>query len=292
MQTTEILQKKIKTSHDLLSIVKTMKTLAAVNIRQYEGAVKALEEYNRIVDQGWRIWFHEQQRIAPVPDHHEMICLVLGSDQGMCGAFNETILDFLKQNQNKWRQRYSNILYWSVGERMQAGLLNLTGRIDEHFALPGSLNGIQTRVQTLVQRLEACRREKGMETVHILFNRMKGGAAFEPTDLRVLPLDENWMKAFQKQPHPGRCIPRLGLSREPLFRHLFSQYIFVSFYRALAQSLASENAARLQSMQAAEKNILEMEENLQQKFRETRQNRITSELLDIISGFEAIHDQE
>jgi F-type H+-transporting ATPase subunit gamma len=52
--------------------------------------------------------------------------------------------------------------------------------------------------------------------------------------------------------------------------------------------MASENAARLNSMQAAEKNIMEMQEELEGKFRETRQTMITEELLDIISGFEAI----
>ena len=77
-----------------------------------------------------------------------------------------------------------------------------------------------------------------------------------------------------------------------MFSHLFRQYLFVSFYRAFAQSLAGENAARLMAMQAAEKNIMELEEELQARFREQRQAGITSELLDIISGFEALNDED
>ena len=70
---------------------------------------------------------------------------------------------------------------------------------------------------------------------------------------KVLPLDKTWAETYTSREWPNRCLPMMGLPREVMFTHLFSQYLFVSFYRALAQSLASENAARLMAMQAAEK---------------------------------------
>jgi F-type H+-transporting ATPase subunit gamma len=82
----------------------------------------------------------------------------------------------------------------------------------------------------------------------------------------------------------------MGLSQDEMFTHLLHQHLFVSFYRAFAQSMAGENAARLIAMQAAEKNILEMEEELLALFREQRQASITNELLDIVSGFEALSE--
>ena len=109
---------------------------------------------------------------------------------------------------------------------------------------------------------------------------------------KVLPLDKTWAETYTSREWPNRCLPMMGLPREVMFTHLFSQYLFVSFYRALAQSLASENAARLMAMQAAEKNILELEEELQALFREQRQAGITGELLDFISGFEALSDED
>ena len=84
----------------------------------------------------------------------------------------------------------------------------------------------------------------------------------------------------------------VGLPHDEMFSHLIRQYLFVSFYRAFAQSLASENAARLIAMQAAEKNISELEEKLQASFREQRQASITNELFDIISGFEALSEED
>jgi F-type H+-transporting ATPase subunit gamma len=75
---------------------------------------------------------------------------------------------------------------------------------------------------------------------------------------------------------------------EPLFSRLIRQYLFISLYRATVESLASENAARLAAMQAAEKNIEERLTVLNAEYRQQRQNLITGELLDIVSGFEAL----
>jgi F-type H+-transporting ATPase subunit gamma len=98
------------------------------------------------------------------------------------------------------------------------------------------------------------------------------------------------MDQYKRQKWPSTCLPLLGLTGEELFSHLFRQYLYVSLFRAFAQSIASENAARLASMQAAEKNIVELEDVLLARFRETRQTAITAELLDIIAGFEAISE--
>jgi F-type H+-transporting ATPase subunit gamma len=75
---------------------------------------------------------------------------------------------------------------------------------------------------------------------------------------------------------------------EKLFRALIREYLFVSIYRAFANSLASENASRLAAMQSAEKNIEERLEELFTQFHRQRQMTITEELLDIVAGFEAM----
>lgn len=73
-----------------------------------------------------------------------------------------------------------------------------------------------------------------------------------------------------------------------LFSALIRQYLFVSIYRAFAESLASENASRLAAMQLAEKNINERLEELDTDYHRQRQGSITAELLDIAAGFEAL----
>ncbi len=77
---------------------------------------------------------------------------------------------------------------------------------------------------------------------------------------------------------------------ERLFSALIRQYLFVSLFRGFAESLASENASRLASMQGAERNIEEWLGELNTRFHQQRQMSITEELLDIVAGFEALKD--
>jgi len=87
---------------------------------------------------------------------------------------------------------------------------------------------------------------------------------------------------------PSRSLPLWTMPRERLFAALLRQYLIVSIFRAGAEALASENASRLASMQGAERNIEDSLGDLRLQFHQHRQMAITGELLDIISGFEAL----
>jgi F-type H+-transporting ATPase subunit gamma len=81
------------------------------------------------------------------------------------------------------------------------------------------------------------------------------------------------------------------LDRKTLLSRLLRQYFFVSTFRACAESQASEHASRLDAMQSAEKNQDERLDEVTTLYRRMRQEAITTELLDVVSGFEAVmHD--
>ena len=287
MESLEALKKKIKTAGDLLSVVKTMKALAAVNIRQLERAVSSLDEYSRINDAAWQAFFRFQAKLGvKVPDR--AVCLVLGSDQGMCGQFNEVILEKALALEKALTGQGVGVVFWTSGERVRAGLEDSGKTVEKHFPLPGGISGITGRVRDVVQAASDRQRETAMERFFIVFNELIKASGYKPAQARLLPLDQDWLDKYKAEPWPGRCLPLLGLSRKELFSHLFWQYLFVSLYRSYGQSLAAENAARLTAMQAAEKNIEEMGENLQARFRDTRQSTITAELLDVVTGFMAL----
>lgn len=287
MLTLEALKKKIKTSHDLLAVVRTMKSLAAVNIRQFEGAVASLERYSQVVEIGWQALFRSPRYIIPPSENRQMVFLVVGSDQGMCGQFNDVIAQLAAVRRQDETNSGGQISFWTSGERLHS-IVEEVQPSEEHFILPGSLSDIVEQVQRVIETFEQWQQSRGVETLIVFYNQLVRGGSYEPVYQRLLPLDQQWVEDRGRRKWPDRCIPLLGIDREELFRHLFRQYLFVSLYKAFAQSLAGENAARLRSMQAAEKNIRELSETLEAKFRETRQNIITSELLDIISGFEAV----
>ncbi len=108
--------------------------------------------------------------------------------------------------------------------------------------------------------------------LHLFYNRHKSRATYEPVSQRLLPLDETWQRDLVKLPWPTKnVLPEVfGDSTETL-RALISEYLFVSLFRACAESLASENASRLAAMQRADKNIDELLDDLRGSFYRVRQ---------------------
>ena len=269
-----------------------MKSLAAVNIRQFERAVESLEQYRAVVDMGWSVFLRMGRPTLSPSLNHGDVCLVVGSDQGMCGQFNESLWPFLQEQVKERTVQGRNWDYWSLGEKVHGMLEDAGVPNPVHFPAPGSLNAVTERVQEAIGKVEEWRSAKKLETLYLCHHVLGEQGGYVPVFQRVLPLDASWAKDYGGAPWPNRCLPMLGSNRETMFAHLFRQYLFISFYRAFAQSLAGENAARLMAMQAAEKNILELQDDLQALFREQRQAAITSELLDIISGFEALKEED
>ena len=104
----------------------------------------------------------------------------------------------------------------------------------------------------------------------------------------MLPLDETWLHNLAEINWPTQNLPEVMNSRERTLTALVREYLFVTLFRACAESLASENASRLSAMQRAEKNIDELQEELNRTFHRLRQSGIDEELFDVISGFEAM----
>jgi len=151
METLETLSRKIKTSHDLLSVVKTMKSLAAVYIRQYEAAAEAMDEYNDIVNNAWMALFKIQTPFRKKRVTNKAVLLVLGSDQGMCGQFNENIIQHALQKSILLKEEGVDYVFWSAGERVRVGIEE-EDAIEEHFFLPSSPGAISDLMYEIVTR--------------------------------------------------------------------------------------------------------------------------------------------
>jgi len=126
--------------------------------------------------------------------------------------------------------------------------------------------------------------------MHLYYNEYVSGANYRPQTLKLLPVDRQWLMNLQKKRWDSRTLPLFTIEWETILRSLIREYLFVSIYRAFANSLASENASRLAAMQNAEKNIEERLEELDVQFHSQRQMTITEELLDIVAGFEAMKE--
>ena len=290
MQTTEYLKRRIQSAQDLLGVVKTMKALAAVSIRQYQRAVESLGEYNRTVEMGLQIVLRQSvETTAQARSKTTRLgAIVFGTDQGLCGQLNNIIVSHAVEEMNRTPVRPENRTVIAVGMRA-ADLLEDAGQpVFEILTTPGSTAGITPMVQDITLLLEDWRFKRQVEHMHLFYNEYISGATYRPRTLRILPVEEAWLKNLQKQPWKSRTLPLFTMNWENLFRALIREYLFISIYRAFAHSLASENASRLAAMQSAEKNIEERLEELFIQFHRQRQMVITEEILDIVSGFEAL----
>ena len=295
MQTLDSLKRRIKSAEDLQSIVRTMKALAAVSIRQYEKAVESLVEYNRTTELSLHVVLTDrgqeflEEGIRP---GGRVGALIFGSDQGMCGQFNDVIADFALSNLIEMGIDEKNWLLMSIGLRVDGRLRDAGYPIQKHLALPGSVGGISREVQAIVTTLESWRLHRGVNTVYLFYNRPISGAAYRPTTVRLLPIDVERLRNMETKTWPSHILPIFSMDRQQLLKALIRQHLFVLMFRAFAESLASENAARLTAMQSAEQNIEDRLQLLTQEYHGLRQNSITSELLDIVSGFEVLTNDQ
>jgi F-type H+-transporting ATPase subunit gamma len=110
---------------------------------------------------------------------------------------------------------------------------------------------------------------------------------YEPARQRLLPLDAQWERSLRRIDWPTKHPPQVLDSTSRSLLTLIGEYLFVSLFRACAESLAAENASRLAGMQRAEHNIADRLTQLRAAFNEMRQSAIDEELFDLIAGFEA-----
>jgi F-type H+-transporting ATPase subunit gamma len=105
----------------------------------------------------------------------------------------------------------------------------------------------------------------------------------------LLPLDAKWQQGLVKVKWPDGALPEVMGAGTATLRALIREYLFISLFRACAESLASENASRLAAMERADRNIDELLSNLRNTTRRLRQSSIDEELFDVVSGFEALN---
>ncbi len=286
-----VFQKKIKTMNSLKSIIKTMKILSAINIASYEKSVKALQHYYQSVKLGLIACLLQSPQIVQAVEGKKAAskrtgAVIFGSDQGMVGQFNDQIAEYAHK---ELALISAEKIIWPVGERVYSRLVDYPDlNIKNPFTLPNSIGHISILISQLLDEIERERTIANVDQLLIFYNRPVSGAKFEPTCLSLLPIDKKWMNSFIVKKWPTNMIPEVVDGVEITFSTLIRQHLYTSIIKACAESLASENACRLASMQVAEKHIDELLERQYLKYNQERQNRIDEELFDLVSGFEVI----
>ena len=289
--TTASLRRKIDSAGDLQSVVRTMKAMAASSIGQYEQSVRALAGYYRTVELGLAACIRRSERAAdghgPAAQTEARVigAVVFGSDQGLVGRFNDVVAEHAIETLSALSGKP---LVWAVGERVHAHLsdagLPLVGR----FTVPTAVKAIASLVGQILVETETDHGAGRVTELHLVYNRPVSGAVYAPVSQRLLPLDDTWRRTLAERPWPTARVPEVMGGDTATVRAFIREYLFVSLFRACAESLASENASRLAAMQRADMNIDELLEDFNGRFHRVRQSGIDEELFDVIAGFEVL----
>lgn len=290
------LRHQIGSAEDLKSVVRTMRASAAAAIGQYEKSVAALADYARTVELGLGVCLRAvdaaqvHPRISPRPLPGSVHAVVFGSDQGLVGRFNEEVaahtLEKLASTPAK---------VWTVGARVHSRLLDAGIQPVGNLPVPGSVKLITRLVGDILEQVlpsQGGTEGKAQERTLILVYNRPTDTGYAPVSQQLLPLDDRWQHTLALHAWPGAQRPEvLGAAAQAL-QAFIREHLFVSLFRASAESLASENASRLAAMQRADRNIGDLLDGLHASFHQQRQAGIDEELFDVIAGFDALSDND
>lgn len=285
------LRRKIGGAGELQSVVRAMKALAASSIGQYEKSVNALTDYSRTIEMGLTVCFRQIDSATwsggrnSKTDNKGIGAVVFGSDQGLVGQFNDVIADYAIKELSELPGKPR---VWAVGERVHARLADSGLELAGLYSVPNSVQEITPLIGAILVASGSVSGQGEVGGFHLFHNRPTSGKSYFPVNQRLLPLDESWLRKLATLPWPTANLPEVLGARSTTLRNLISEYLFISMFRACAESLASENASRLEAMQRAEKNIEELLEELNTTYHRLRQSGIDAELFDVIAGFEAL----
>jgi len=180
MATLEGLRRQIGTATDLSSVVTTMKTLAAVSVHQYEEAVDALTDYNLTIEMGFQIALRGEPFQADFDQTSgRTAAIVFGSDQGMCGQFNEEIV--ARATSDSPAPHAEQPWTWLViGRRAEGQLLDAGFGADRTYDVPTSVSDITNLVQQTLPHIERLREESDIARWIIFHNRRTSASTFAP----------------------------------------------------------------------------------------------------------------
>ena len=285
-ESTLAIHRKIEDARELQSVVRAMKAVAASSIGQFEQATAALLDYYRTVEialgASLRLFGADSYRqIANYSDRGQRAAIVFGSDQGLVGQFNEVVAGFAHESMG------TDWLVWSVGERVEPALREFGAQTVQFHSVPTSVEGIAPLVTKLLRETEPLMGHSISE-LFLIGNRPMD-ASYGPKIERILPLDAQWIKDRSELRWPT-AIPPESIGGPGGLPYLIREYLFVSIYRACAESMASENASRLAAMHRAEKNIQDLMEDLTRRYHRQRQRKIDEELFDVVAGFEQFRE--
>jgi F-type H+-transporting ATPase subunit gamma len=289
--TIEALKKRIKTTEDLREIVNTMKALSSVSILQYEQANGALEKYRHNLKDAFQALVLNNG--LPSVAHNKTqkqryLVILIGTDSGMVGKFNKELLDKVRADLKKHNVLWRDVLFLTIGKRITMLAEQAKCRLFAKYAVANSVKMVGSISETVIMKLEEATRKEQINNVSVWYHIRNKNSGTMVEKKNIVPFDMEALKNLRDKPWGTNNIPMIPMEKEKLFSALVNEFLMIAMASFLNSSLAAEHYTRMTNMQNAEKNIDESLEDMNLQYQQQRQESITDELIDVISGAEAM----
>jgi F-type H+-transporting ATPase subunit gamma len=284
MASTRDIRRRIRGVKNIKQVTRAMNMIAAARLRRAQTKAEAARPYAERLRE-----ILQDVQASGVGGRHPLLArrevkrigmLLVTSDRGLCGAFNAAII---RETDHFLREQTAEVGLITLGKKGRDYFRNRGMTIDEHFAQP-SRDVRLDELGTITKRVIADYSSGRYDRIYLSFSQFKSALKSVPTILQLLPLE----KSSGNKQDAARAAYQFEPGAEELLNTLLPQYIEVLIHRALVESLASEQAARMIAMKAATDSASDMIDNLTRKYNRVRQTSITTQILEVVSGAEAL----
>jgi F-type H+-transporting ATPase subunit gamma len=287
MATLRDIKRRIKAVQNTSKITKAMKMVAAAKFRKAQQRMFEMRPYadrmNQVISSLAGGAEEEIHPLLAVRPRQTVELLILTSDRGLCGAFNSNLLRAANTHINELKKEGFEVSISSVGRKARDFFKR------RNIQLRNSWTGVSGKIsyssaQEVAADVVENYTNENIDEVVLIYNEFKTVVAQKVIITRLLPLAP--IEATEE------TLPGYNMLFEPSKQAIFSQLVpknvEIQIFRALLESQASEEAARMSAMENATKAANDMIGSLTLQFNKARQASITKELMDIVGGVEAL----
>ena len=284
MASTRDIRRRIRGVKNIKQVTRAMNMIAAARLRRAQAKAESARPYAERISE-----ILQDVKASGVGARHPLLVqrdvkrvgvLLVTSDRGLCGAFNAAMI---RETDHFLREQTAEIGLITLGRKGRDYFRNRGTTIDEHFPQPSRDVRLE-ELSAVTKRVISDYSNGRYDRIYVAFSQFKSVLKSIPTILQLLPLE----KTSGDQRETVRTMYQFEPEAEELLNTLLPQYIEVLILRALVESLASEQAARMIAMKAATDSASDMIDNLTREYNRVRQTSITTQILEVVSGAEAL----
>jgi F-type H+-transporting ATPase subunit gamma len=271
-----------------------MELVAAAKLRRAQARIEAMRPYaDRMLElMGGTARASTSLRGFPLLQRREVgtaLVVPLTGDRGLAGAFNAQVLREAFALERRLRAEGTQVRF-AVSGKKGASTLRFRRYDVEHAWTGFSDQPAYSDAQAIAHRLAELYSEGEVDSVRIVYNHFESALVQRVTESELLPIPEHALARDEEAEHRAALVGDFIYEPEPeqILARLLPVYVETEIYRALLESAASEQGARMTAMRNASKNAGELIDRLTLAMNRARQAEITQEILEVVAGADAL----